>query len=41
MWCDFSELKGKTITKIDGAVPGSDVIHFYTSDGAAYQMYHQ
>lgn len=36
----FSELKGKTIDKIVGLEKSSDEVHFYTSDGKHYIMYH-
>ena len=36
----FSELKGKTIDKITGLKSGSGEVHFYTSDGKHYIMYH-
>lgn len=38
--CSFEVLKDKTITKIDGAVSGSDVINIFCSDDTEYRMYH-
>lgn len=35
---DFKDLKGKTITKIEGAEIGSDRILFFCSDGSIYLM---
>lgn len=35
---DFKDLKGKTITKIEGAEVGSDKILFFCSDGSIYLM---
>lgn len=37
----FSDLKGKTITSIEGAEVGNDVIWFTCSDGSEYVMYHE
>lgn len=37
----IEELKGKTIVRIDGLKKGSDEVHFYTSDGMRYKMYHE
>lgn len=36
----FAELNGKTITKIVGLEANSDEVHFYTSDGKHYMMWH-
>jgi len=36
---DFSYLKGKTLTEIEGAKEGSDNIRFYTKD-QVFVMYH-
>lgn len=36
----FAELKGKTITKIEGLEEGSESVNFYTSDGKHYRMFH-
>lgn len=36
----FSELKGKTIDKIVGLDNNSNEVHFYTSDGKHYIMWH-
>lgn len=38
--CDFDELKGKTIIKIDGLKKDSEEVRFYCSDGSEYLMYH-
>lgn len=38
---DFEELLGKTITNIEGAEEGNDVILFECSDGSMYIMYHE
>ena len=35
---EFKDLKGKTITKIEGAEVGSDKILFFCSDGSIYLM---
>ena len=35
---EFKDLKGKTITKIEGAEVGSDRILFFCSDGSIYLM---
>lgn len=37
---DFSELKGKTLTHVEGLVPGEDVVRFVCSDGTKYQLTH-
>lgn len=37
----FSELIGKTITDIQGAQKGSDVIRIKCDDGTEYQMWHR
>lgn len=40
--CDFSELKGKTITEVIGLENRSEQIFFNCSDGSSYRMmYHQ
>lgn len=39
--CDFSTLKGKTITKITGMNRDSDEITFYCSDDTVYYMHHE
>lgn len=36
----FDALKGKTLTKIEGLFSNSDEVHFYTSDGKHYMMFH-
>ena len=36
---DFSELLGKTLTKVDGGV-GDDEIVFTTAEGDQYRLYH-
>ena len=36
----FEELKGKTLTKIEGMEVGNDVVRFYCTDGTIYEMYH-
>ena len=36
----FEELKGKTLTKIEGMEIGNDVVRFYCTDGTIYEMYH-
>lgn len=38
--CDISELKGKTILRIDGAQIGNDRIDILCSDESHYIMYH-
>ena len=38
--CDFSELTGKTITRIEGMDRLSDCITFHCSDGSVYNMLH-
>ena len=46
MFCDdtesakFSDLLGKTLTKIEGANKDSYYIRFYCDDGTSYQMQH-
>ena len=40
MEAKFSDLKGKTLIKIDGLVKGSDFVTFYTKEGNIYEMYH-
>ena len=37
----FSDLVGKTITKIDGLKKDSDEVDFECSDGTKYRMYHE
>lgn len=37
---DISILKGKTLTKIEGG-KDSDELHFYTSEGECYKMFHE
>lgn len=37
----FSELQGRTISKIEGAEVGSDVIDFHCTDGTGWRLYHQ
>lgn len=37
--CNFSELIGKTLSKIEGKV-GDDVMLFFTTDGDVYRMFH-
>jgi hypothetical protein len=37
---NFSNLLGKVIVRIVGAVEGSESITFYCSDGSSYDMYH-
>ena len=39
-WVEFSELKGKVVTKVEGA-EGNSQLNFYTSDGYKYSMYHE
>lgn len=39
-YADFSELKGKTIKKIDDLTPGSDTVVFECTDGTRYQMHY-
>lgn len=36
----LSELKGKTLTKIEGMEKYSGSVKFYCTDGSAYEMYH-
>lgn len=38
--CEFDELLGKTITKIEGAEKGSECIWIACSDGSEYVMHH-
>jgi hypothetical protein len=38
-YADFSELLGKIIIKIESSGDGTD-LHFYLSNGAIYQQYH-
>lgn len=38
--CDFGELKGKTLLRIDGAEEGNDQIIFETDCGDRFLMYH-
>ena len=40
MEAKFSDLKGKTLIKIDGLVKGSDFVTFYTKEENIYEMYH-
>jgi hypothetical protein len=37
---NFSDLIGKTITKITGGKPSDDIVTFETSDGSIYKMLH-
>ena len=37
---NFSDLVGKTLTKIEGCEKGSNEIKFYASDGTVWRMYH-
>ena len=37
---DFSDLVGKTLTKIDGAV-GEGAMAFYTTEGEVFSLYHE
>ena len=37
----FEELKGKTITKIEGMEKDSGCVEFFCSDGTKYIMYHE
>jgi hypothetical protein len=39
-WVEFSELKGKVVTKVEGA-EGNSQLNFYTNDGYKYSMYHE
>jgi hypothetical protein len=39
-WVEFSELKGKVVTKVEGA-EGNSHLNFYTNDGLKYSMYHE
>ena len=39
-WVEFSELKGKVVTKVEGA-EGNSHLNFYTNDGHKYSMYHE
>ena len=38
---DFSVLKGKVLTKIEGLQKDNDVVTFYAEDGSIFQMYHE
>ena len=38
---EFETLKGKTITAIEGAIPGSELIEIFTSDSGKHWMQHQ
>jgi len=38
--CNFKELLGKVIIKVYQTYDEPEIIHFYTSDGAIYQQYH-
>lgn len=38
---DFSDLNGKTITRVEGLEAGSDEVRFYCTDGSEYLMYHE
>ena len=40
METSFEDLKGKTITSIEGLQKGSDRVEMKTSDGEEYVMYH-
>lgn len=37
----FSTLKGLTLTKIEGAEPGSDEVSLFTTQGHRFDLYHQ
>jgi hypothetical protein len=39
-WVEFSELKGKVVTKVEGE-EGNSHLNFYTNDGHKYSMYHE
>jgi hypothetical protein len=39
-WVEFSELKGKVVTKVEGE-EGNSHLNFYTNDGYKYSMYHE
>lgn len=41
MYCEVSELLGKTLVAITGADEGNDEIIFECSDGSKYRMYHE
>lgn len=41
MYCEVSELLGKTLVAITGADEGRDEIVFECSDGSKYRMYHE
>lgn len=41
MYCEVSELLGKTLVSITGADEGSNEIIFVCSDGSKYRMYHE
>lgn len=36
----FSDLKGKTLSKIEGAEENSEIIRFFTTDNKEYKMHH-
>jgi hypothetical protein len=38
--CNFNELEGKIITKIEGLHDGSDCVTFHALDGWTYRMEH-
>ena len=40
MYCEVSELLGKTLVAITGADEGNDEIIFECSDGSKYRMFH-
>ena len=39
-WVEFSELKSKVVTKVDGSEGDYELV-FYTEDGYRYSMYHE
>lgn len=41
MYCEVSELLGKTLVAITGADEGNNEIIFECSDGSKYRMYHE
>ncbi len=41
MYCEVSELLGKTLVSITGAKEGNNEIIFECSDGSKYRMYHE